>query len=54
MRAGGLTGEKQARAYHDEVTVAMQLLRAPVDHLEMIVDGAIWPVPTYGDLLFNV
>lgn len=54
VRASGLTGEKQARAYHDEVTVAMQLLRAPVDHLEMIVDGAIWPVPTYGELLFNV
>ncbi|MBQ7825513.1 MAG: glutamine synthetase type III, partial [Clostridia bacterium] len=53
-RASGLTGEKQARVYHDEVTTAMQLLRAPVDHLEMIVDGAIWPVPTYGELLFNV
>ena len=53
-RAAIMTGERQARAYYEEVTCAMQLLRAPVDHLEMIVDGAIWPVPTYGDLMFNV
>ena len=32
----------------------MQLLRAPVDHLEMVTDGALWPIPTYGELLFNV
>ena len=42
----GLTGEKQARVYHDEVTTAMQLLRAPVDHLEMIVDSRLWPMPS--------
>ena len=53
-RASALSGEKQARVYYEEVTIAMQLLRAPVDHLEMVVDGALWPVPTYGDLLFNV
>ena len=53
-RASGLTGEKQARVYHDEVSTAMRLLRAPVDHLEMIVDGSMWPLPTYGELLFNV
>ena len=32
----------------------MQLLRTPVDHLEMVTDGALWPIPTYGELLFNV
>ena len=32
----------------------MEVLRAPVDHLEMICDSTIWPMPTYGDLLFNV
>ena len=53
-RASAMSGEKQARAYHDEVTTAMRLLRAPVDHLEMVVDGKLWPVPTYGELLFNV
>ena len=52
--AATLTGEAQARAYYEEVTTAMQLLRAPVDHLEMVTDGALWPIPTYGALLFNV
>ena len=52
--AASLTGEAQARAYYEEVTTAMQLLRAPVDHLEMVTDGALWPIPTYGELLFNV
>ena len=52
--AASLSGEAQARAYYEQVTTAMQLLRAPVDHLEMVVDGALWPVPTYGELLFNV
>ena len=32
----------------------MDVLRAPVDHLEMIVDSRLWPMPTYGDLMFNV
>ena len=53
-QAASLSGEAQARAYYEQVTTAMQLLRAPVDHLEMVVDGALWPVPTYGELLFNV
>ena len=53
-KAVGMTGEAQARAYHDEVCPAMEVLRAPVDHLEMIVDSALWPMPTYGELLFNV
>ncbi len=48
------TGEEQARYYHDEVFPAMEILRAPVDHLEMICDSEIWPMPTYGELLFNV
>ena len=53
-KAAGMTGEAQARAYHDEVCPAMEVLRAPVDHLEMIVDSTLWPMPTYGELLFNV
>lgn len=47
-------GEEQARAFHDNVMPAMQALRAPVDKLEMIVDKEIWPMPSYGDLLFEV
>ena len=32
----------------------MDDLRAPVDALEMMVDKKVWPVPTYGDLIFEV
>ena len=48
------SGEEQARFYHDKVTVAMERLRKPVDELEMIVDKEEWPMPSYGDLLFEV
>jgi len=40
--------------YKDTVKVAMDALRAPIDQLEMIVDSTIWPIPTYGDLMFEV
>ena len=39
---------------HDRVTPAMQALRDPIDQLELLVDKDIWPVPTYGDLMFEV
>ena len=47
-------GEDQARFYHFDVVPAMEALRAPVDKLEMIVDKEYWPVPSYGDMLFEV
>ena len=47
-------GEEQARYFQDVVTVAMAELRDPVDKLEMIVDKEMWPMPSYGDLLFEV
>ena len=53
-KAAALTGAEQARYAHDVICPAMEVLRAPVDHLEMIVDGRLWPMPTYGDLLFHV
>jgi glutamine synthetase len=43
-----------ANAFHDKVVPAMAALRAPIDELEMLVDKAYWPVPTYGDLMFEV
>lgn len=46
--------KKRAYACHDFVTVAMQELRRPADKLEMIVDKELWPLPSYGDLLFEV
>jgi len=53
-RCVNLAGSEQAKAYHDEVCPAMEVLRAPIDHLEMIVDSSIWPMPAYDELMFNV
>lgn len=47
-------GEEQARYFHDAVMPAMDALRAPVDQLEMIVNKELWPMPSYGDLIFEV
>ena len=45
---------EQAFFYKDVVFTAMGELRAPVDELEMLVDKDVWPIPTYGDLIFEV
>lgn len=47
-------GAQLANYYKDDVREAMAALRAPIDELEMIVDKKYWPVPTYGELLFEV
>ncbi len=47
-------GQEKARCFRDEVFPAMAELRAPIDALELIVDKDLWPVPTYGELLFEV
>ncbi len=47
-------GTVQANFYHSDVFPAMEALRAPVDKLEMIVDKEAWPMPSYGDLIFEV
>lgn len=46
--------KEQAFYYKDVVKVAMDALRAPIDQLEMVVDSTVWPIPTYGDLMFEV
>ncbi len=46
--------EAQARFFHDKVVPVMAELRAPVDKLEMLVEKKSWPMPSYGDLLFEV
>ena len=53
-QASSLTGAARAKAYRDEVIPAMTVLRAPVDHLEMMCPADLWPVPGYGEMLFNV
>ena len=47
-------GREQAVYFRDAVFGDMEELRKPVDQLEMIVDKEIWPMPSYGDLLFEV
>ena len=46
--------EKRAHFCYDEIIPAMQALRDPADHLEMIVDKEYWPIPSYGDMIFEV
>lgn len=54
-KAGAMEeGREQAVYYRDVVKTAMDALRAPVDELEMIVDKEMWPMPSYGDLIFEV
>lgn len=48
------SGRVQAEFCKNEVVPVMAALRAPVDALEMIVNKEIWPMPSYGDLLFEV
>ncbi len=40
--------------YKDEVLVKMSELRAAADALEGLVSADYWPMPTYGDLLFEI
>lgn len=47
-------GAEQAKYFRNVVFSAMADLRKPIDELELIVDKEVWPVPTYGDLLFEV
>ena len=47
-------GREQAEYNHEVVFKDMEELRVPVDKLEMIVDKEEWPMPSYGDLLFEV
>ncbi len=47
-------GKEQAEYFRDVVFKAMEDLRAPIDTLEDMVDKSYWPVPAYGDMLFEV
>ena len=43
-----------AVAYKDEVMEAMAELRKPADELEVVMPKEEWPMPTYGDLVFEL
>lgn len=38
----------------DRIVPAIDAVRVPVDKLEMLVDKEYWPMPSYGDMLFEV
>ncbi len=42
-----------AIAYKDDVMAAMAELRKPIDELEKSLPKEMWPVPTYGDMIFD-
>ena len=47
-------GRDRAVFFRESVVPAMKALRKPVDELEKIVDKDMWPMPSYGDLIFEV
>ena len=54
-KAATISDEKKlAFFYKDTIFADMGALRAPADALEMMVDKNVWPIPTYGDMLFEV
>ena len=52
--AQALESEAQARYYHDTIFTDMSAVREPADKLEMLVAKEDWPMPSYGDLIFEV
>ena len=45
---------EQAFFCKDVIVPAMSELRIPADALERLVDSSMWPLPTYGELMFEV
>ena len=45
-------GRERAIAYHDTVAPLIEKIRYHVDHLELIVDDELWPLPKYREMLF--
>lgn len=48
------TVHEKADSFRDDVFAEMGELRAVADQMEIICDDDIWPLPSYGELLFNV
>jgi glutamine synthetase len=46
--------KEKAESFHEVIFPDMENLRQPVDSLEMLVDKDNWPMPSYGDLMFDV
>lgn len=52
--AEGYIGAEKAEFFYKKVKPAMATLRTPIDALERIVDKDLWPVPSYGELLYEL
>ncbi|MBR3778934.1 MAG: glutamine synthetase III [Clostridia bacterium] len=48
------TAQTRADYYRDTVIPAMEALREAADGLEVLVAKDLWPLPSYGDMLFSV
>jgi glutamine synthetase len=46
--------EQMAHAFHDRIVPCMDALREPIDQLELLVDQDVWPMFSYGDMMFEV
>lgn len=49
-----VSGRDKAVYARDVLIPLMEKLRTPVDELETMVSKDVWPVPSYGDLLFHI
>ena len=52
--SGSLSAQARADYYRDTVIPAMEALRESADGLEVLVAKDLWPLPSYGDMLFSV
>jgi glutamine synthetase len=43
---------ERAKVYSHEVKDMMDKVRDNADHLEMLIDDEMWPLPKYRELLF--
>ncbi len=54
-RASSISDPKaRAECYAEEVIPAMATLRRAVDEMETLTSSKVWPVPTYGDMMFRL
>ncbi len=54
LAAGIADARERAEYYCEKVLPLMQELREAVDSMEVLTASDLWPVPTYGDLMFRV
>ena len=48
----GAAAEKHAKYMRDKVVPAMATLREIGDEIEVLTPHELWPLPTYGEMLF--